>query len=133
MSAENVEVVRRMLDAFNRDDHDAVVAAFDEGCEIEEPLEMPDSPATGFRGHDGVRAWMGNLRGVAGARFEPRSFTPSGDLLLCELASRGVGRGSELPIEWMTFAVLQLRNGKIAQVRVFLDREEALAAAGLSR
>jgi ketosteroid isomerase-like protein len=45
MSQENVEVVRRMLDAFNRDDVEAVVAAFDASYEINEPLEMPDSPA----------------------------------------------------------------------------------------
>jgi ketosteroid isomerase-like protein len=132
MSQENVEVVRRMLDAFNRDDVEAVIAAFDARCEINEPLEMPDSPAAGFRGHDGIRQWMGNLRGVAKARFEPRSFTPNGDRLLCELASRGLGRGSGVPIEWTTFAVMQMRNGKIGRVRVFLDREQALGAVGLS-
>jgi len=132
MSQENEEVVRRMLDAFNRDDVEAVLAAFDASCEINEPLEMPDSPATGFRGHDGIRQWMGNLRGVAKARFEPRSFEPNGDLLLCELASRGLGRGSGVPIEWTTFAVMELRDGKIGRVRVFLDREEAHEAIGLS-
>ena len=132
MYQENEEVVRRMLDAFNRDDVEAVLAAFDTSCEINEPLEMPDSPATGFRGHDGIRQWMGNLRGVAKARFEARSFTPNGDLLLCELASRGLGRGSGAPIEWTTFAVMELRDGKIGRVRVFLDREEAHEAIGLS-
>jgi ketosteroid isomerase-like protein len=131
MSRENVEPVRRMIDAFNRDDVDTVVAAFDENCEIDEPPEMPDSPPSGYRGHDGIREWMENLRGVAGAGFEPRSFTPSGDLLLCELVSRGVGRGSGVPIEWTTFAVLEMRDGKIARIRVFLTREEALAVAGL--
>ena len=131
MSEENVELVRSMLDAFNRDDVDTVVAAFDEGCEIKEPLEMPDSPPTGYRGHDGIREWMANLRAVAGAGFEPRRFTPSGDVLLCELASRGVGHASGAPIEWMTFAVFEMRGGKIARVRVFLSREEAVAAAGL--
>jgi ketosteroid isomerase-like protein len=88
MPEENVEVVRSMLGAFNRDDVDAVIAAFDEGCEIREPLEMPDSPAMGYRGHDGIREWMRNLRGVARAGFEPRRFTSRGDVLLCELASR---------------------------------------------
>ena len=61
MPEENVEVVRSMLGAFNRDDVDAVIAAFDEGCEIREPLEMPDSPAMGYRGHDapvGGRDWL---------------------------------------------------------------------------
>ncbi len=131
MSEENVEMVRSMVGAFNRNDVDSVVAAFDEGCEIKEPLEMPDSPATGYRGHDGVREWMGNLRGVAGVDFEPRKFTPSGDVLLCELASRGLGQASGVPIEWVTFAVFEMRGGKIARVRVFLRREEALEAAGL--
>jgi ketosteroid isomerase-like protein len=131
MSQENVDVVRSMLDAFNRDDVDSVVAAFDERCEIKEPLEMPDSPAMGYRGHVGIREWMGNLRAVAGASFEPRRFTSSGDVLLCELASRGLGQTSEVPIEWMTFAVLEMRGGKIARIRVFLSREEAVEAAGL--
>ena len=56
-----------MLDAFNRGDVDGVIAMFDEGCVVEEPPAMPDSPALGFRGHDGIRG-MGNLRG------SPRSF-----------------------------------------------------------
>ena len=131
MSQENVEVVRSMLDAFNRDDVDSVVAAFDERCEINEPPEMPDSPAMGYRGHVGIREWMGNLRAVAGADFEPRRFTPSGDVLLCELASRGLGHASGAPIEWMTFAVFEMRGRKIARVRVFLSREEAVEAVGL--
>jgi hypothetical protein len=50
MPEENVEVVRSMLGAFNCDDVDAVIAAFAEGCEIREPLEMPGSPAMGYSG-----------------------------------------------------------------------------------
>jgi ketosteroid isomerase-like protein len=131
MSQDDVEAVRRMLEAFNRDDVEAVVAAFDEDCELDEPPEMPDSPATGYRGHDGIREWMGNLREVAGAGFEPRSITPSGgDLLLCELVSRGLARGSELPIEWMSFAVIEMRHGRIARIRAFLSRDEARLATG---
>ena len=68
-----MEVVQLILDAFNRGDVDGVIAMFDEGCVVEEPPAMLDSPALGFRGHDGIRAWMGNLRGVADVRFEPRA------------------------------------------------------------
>ena len=132
MAQDNVEVARRMLDAFNRDDVEAVIAAFDEDCEIKEPPEMPDSPAGGYRGHDGIRDWMGNLRGVAGAGFEPRHFEASGDSLLCELASTGHGHASGVPVEWMTYAVFEMRGGKIARIRVFLSRAEALEAVGLS-
>ena len=132
MSQENVDLVRRMFDAFNRGDVDAVVATFGEGCLVEEPLEMPDSPSLGFRGHDGIREWMANLRGVAGVRFEPRSFITGGDVVVSDLASHGRGQGSGAPVEWTTFAVLQLCGGKIARARAFLSRDDALAAAGLS-
>jgi ketosteroid isomerase-like protein len=130
-SQDSVEVVRRMLDAFNRDDVDAVIAAFDDDCEINEPPEMPDSPAVGYRGHDGIRDWMGNLRAVAGAEFEPRRFESSGDSLLCELASTGLGHASGVPVEWTTYAVFEVRREKITRIRVFLSRPEALEAVGL--
>ena len=132
MSQEaNVEVVRRMVAAFNGDDVESVLAAFDTECEIDEPADMPDSPVGGFRGHDGVRRWMGNLRDVAGVAFEPQSFRTSSDLVVCELDSHGRGRASGAPMRWTTFAVFELRDGKITRIRVFLDRADALAVAGL--
>jgi ketosteroid isomerase-like protein len=131
MSQENVEVVQRMLDAFNRGDADAVVATFDERCELHEPPEMPDRPAGGFRGHDGIRAWMANLRDAAGAEFEPRSVTSHGEVVLFELASRGRGEASGAPFEWTTFAVARVREAKIVSIQAFLSRNEALEAVGL--
>ena len=95
------------------------------------PPEVPDSPVLGYRGHQGVREWMANLRETAQAEFKPRAFTTTGDLVLCELVSRGLGQ-SGVPIEWTTFAVVRVRTGKIAQIRVFLSREQALEAAGLA-
>jgi ketosteroid isomerase-like protein len=132
MSQENVEVVQHMIDAFNRGDVAAVISAFDESCEVFEPPEMPDTPTVGFRGHDGVRDWMTNIREVMGVQFEPRTFTDSGDAVLSELTGRGLGQASEAPVEWTTFAVLHMRAGKIVRAEAFLGRGEALEAAGLS-
>jgi ketosteroid isomerase-like protein len=131
MSQENVEIVRRMVDAFNRDDVSAVIAAFDENCEVYEPPEVPDTPAAGFRGHEGIREWMTNLREVVGVQFEPTSFRTSGDVVFCESAARGVGQGSGVPFEWKTFVVIHIRDGKIMRSRAFLHRDRALEAAGL--
>ncbi len=132
MSQENVEVVRQMLDAFNRGDVDAVLARFDEGCELNEPSEMLDRPALGFRGHPGIREWMEKLRGLVGVRFVPRSFATHGDVVLSEWDSRGVGQSSGVPVEWTTFAVVYMRGGKIVRAHGFLSRDEAVEAAGLS-
>ncbi|MFI5121258.1 MAG: nuclear transport factor 2 family protein [Vicinamibacteria bacterium] len=84
MSQQNLEVVRELVDAFNRNDVEGVLAAFAEDCELDEPPEMPDRPGQGFRGHDGIREWMANLRSVGGIRFEPRGFTSSGDVIVWE-------------------------------------------------
>ena len=131
MSEENVEIVERLLEAFNRGDEEAVIAAFDEGCELDEPPEMPDRPRSGFRGHEGVRAWMANLRGVVGVRFETRDHTSIGDVVVSELAASGLGQASGVPFEWTTFAVFRIRDGKIVRTQAFLSRDEALEAAGL--
>ena len=121
MSEDQVEVVRTMLNAFNRDDVEAVVASFDEGCEIIEPFEMPDRPALGFRGHQGIREWMANLRGTAGADSIPGP-SPR-QAISCSVSSARVGaaEASGVRVEGMTFAVIRIRDGKIEQVRVFLD------------
>jgi ketosteroid isomerase-like protein len=73
---------------------------------------------------------MANLRDVAGIQFELIGFSPGGDALLCELASRARGVAGGVPLRWTTFAVLRVRERRIARVEAFLSREEALAAAG---
>jgi ketosteroid isomerase-like protein len=127
MAQDDVATLQSLIEAFNRSDVDAVLALCAEDCTIEEPPQMPDSPVKGYRGHDGVREWLGNLRGVGGVSFELDSTTPLGDGLLGELKSRAHGRGSDMPIEWRTFAVFELRGDEIARIRVFLSREEAVA------
>jgi ketosteroid isomerase-like protein len=132
VSERNVEIVRRMLDAFYRDDVAGVIDAFDEGCELHEPRETPDTPAQGFRGHAGIRAWMANLRSVGGIQFEPTDLRAvDGDVVFAELAARGRGRASGASFDWRTFAVVHLRDERIARIRAFLGRDEALVAAGL--
>ena len=129
MSQQNTEVVRQLLDAFNRGDVDGVVGVFTEDCELREPPEMVDS-AGGFFGHDGIRAWMANLRQVIEVRFEPSTLTGSGDLIVAELAAHGRGQASGVPFAWTTFAVVRLRDARIARVQAFLTEDEALRAAG---
>ncbi len=132
MSQENVDVVRGMLEAFNRGDSDAVVAVFAEDCELHEPPEMPDSPTLGFRGYDGIREWMEKLRGVGNVRFELGRCMATGDVIVSEWTGSGRGESSGVPLEWSTFTVVHIGKGKIAKAQAFLSMAEALEAAGLS-
>ena len=132
MSQANVVTVERMLEAFNRGDVDAVLATFDEECQIDEPPEMPDSPTGGRHGHAGVREWMTNLRDIAGVRFEQRKVETAGDVVLGEWAATGLGQASGVPVEWTTFAVVHVRGGRILRAQGFLTEAEARNAAGLT-
>jgi ketosteroid isomerase-like protein len=131
MSEENIEVVRAMLEAFNRGDIDHIVAAFTDDCELHEPPEMPDRLATGFRGHEGIREWADNLRRTADVRFEPRDLRGTGDVIVSEWVGQGRGQASNVPLRWTSFVVLRMRGGKIARGEAFLTLHEALEAAGV--
>ena len=130
--SENLQIVRRLVEAFNRDDVRGVVAAFDEDCELDEPPEMPDGSAGGFRGRDGIREWMINLRETGAVHFEARSFRVSGDVVVAEWAGSGRGQVSEVPFTWTSFVVFRIRDGKVVRAQAFLSETEALEAAGLS-
>jgi ketosteroid isomerase-like protein len=130
MSQGSIELMQRLLTAFNGDDVEGVLATFDPECTIIEPPEMPDTPREGFRGHDGVRAWMRNLRGTGGIEFTERSASAKGDVVFSEWVGCGTGRGSGAPIEWATFVVLRIRDERILRVQAFLGEAEARKAAG---
>jgi ketosteroid isomerase-like protein len=73
---------------------------------------------------------MENLRDVGGIRFEPTSFETRGDVIVSEWVGHGVGHASGAPFEWQTFAVIHMRDRKILRAQGFLDRAQALEAAG---
>jgi ketosteroid isomerase-like protein len=56
MSQENVELVQRQYEAFNRQDFEAWLDFFDPEVEFRESALTPD--AATYHGHDGVRSWL---------------------------------------------------------------------------
>ena len=62
MSQENVAIVRRMLQAFNDGDVEALVAECDPSVEWEEQSIPGVDPL--YRGHEGVRRWAATIRAM---------------------------------------------------------------------
>ena len=54
------------------------------------------------------------------------------DCLVVEITFGGRARHTGIPVELHPFHVLRLRNGRFVRWQVFLQREQALAAAGIS-
>ncbi len=131
MSEENVEIVRRVLNALQAGDDEGVLADFDEEVEMHEPLEMPG--ATVRRGHSGYRE--GRVRFEETFReivYESEEIIDAGERVLAAIRYRGRAHTSDLPIDVLVYWLYALRAGKVRRLDGFFDRDTALEAAGLS-
>ena len=133
MSQENVEILRRAIQAFDRGDDEEWIAAWHPAAELHDFTELPDVPQP-YRGHDGIRRWAANVRSVlSDFRMAPHAFTQVGEAVLMEVQVRGVGEQSGVPVAMMVHVLAWFRGDKIVRTRAFLDRPTALEAAGLRR
>jgi uncharacterized protein len=135
VSEENVEIVRRIYEAWRRSDP-AVFDAIDAEIELH-----PDPEAywvgvnRTYRGHGGLTEY---LRFVYEAfedyRPEVESFLDAGDMVVTLAIEHGRGRGSGVEVESARTAhVWTMRDGKAVRLDLYLDRSRALKAANLER
>jgi ketosteroid isomerase-like protein len=131
MGDENVASVRRFVDAFNRRDLDSVVADIDEAAELHEWPEAPG--AQSYRGAEGVRAALDTwFESWDWMRVDIEDIFDVGEHVLVTLHQRAKGRSSEAEVEIRSFNVYTFRDGKVIGIRLFLERESALEAAGIA-
>jgi ketosteroid isomerase-like protein len=132
MSRENVEFVRFVWETVASRDVEAVLGYFTEDCVMEDFPELPDAAVYG--GKEGVREIDRHFREMWGDFvMEPVEFIDAGDdVVVGVIAMRGRGAGSGAPLDSPAFWVHQLRDGKLARMRAFTTREQAVEAAGLS-
>jgi uncharacterized protein len=131
MSQENVEIVRRMLDAFNRGDFEASLMFLDEAVEWHDPTDVPGGGV--HRGREEVRKWFIAWLGAWDTyTAEAEELIDAGDQVVVVHREWGRGKGSGVEIDNRTANVYELHHGKVTGKQPFPDREQALEAAGLS-
>jgi ketosteroid isomerase-like protein len=134
MSRQNVDVIRRMLQAFNDGDMEAIVAECDPTVEWEEQSIPGFEPL--YRGHDGVRRWAatileaGEELGSIEGRLE--GVKETNDTVIASVHFEGEGRSSGVRVPMHVHIVGTFRDGKMVRRQVFLTLAEALEAVGLS-
>jgi ketosteroid isomerase-like protein len=129
MSQENVEIIRKANDAWNRGDMDALREILDRDVVVH---TTPDWPEPGpFVGPDAVIRFYRQLRDAwdADTIEEAGDYVHAADRVVARLAWNVVGHGPESRIEVTTLC--SVRNGKVRSVEFFWDHDEALEAAGL--
>ena len=131
MSQENVEVVRHLVEAFNRRDLAAMIQTFDPRIEWE-----PAGPAAVerhvYRGRDEVSSgFAATWETWELFQVEERELRDLGDSIVWLGRAQMRGGASHIELD-QEFAVhFLVREGKIIRFRGFLAWQEALEAAGL--
>jgi ketosteroid isomerase-like protein len=132
MSEENVELVRKSIDAFNRGDLDAWMGFLSPDVVWESQDVRGITPV--YRGRAGAREWLEQFRELfEEIRLEIEQITALGDdRVLSGYTEIGRGRGSGEPMEQTVWSILWVAEGLITRRQGFPTREKALEAAGLS-
>jgi uncharacterized protein len=131
MSDQNVALVAACYDAFNRGAWDEVEAAGDPAITLEEPAELPapERPS----GRDAVLRYLRSFETVwTDAVWETDELLDAGDKVLAEVRFRAIGRKSGVPVEMRWVHVWTVRQGRAYRIQAFLDRANALEAAGVA-
>jgi uncharacterized protein len=134
MSEENVEAVKRGIEAFNREDVEGILEELDAEVEFQATLQvMLGGAATVYRGHEGIRELLRDLDSAfAELHIGITEIRDLGERVVGIGRIRGRGKESGAEVESPYGIVVELKNGKGVQVSDYLDPQEALEAAGLS-
>jgi ketosteroid isomerase-like protein len=130
MSEENVEIVRRLNEAWNRRDLTAWLALFPSDGEID--WSRSRGPLKGvYRGHGELEVfWNEFWSTFEEVRVEAHGFTEAGSEVVVPNTAHVRGRDGIEAVARSTF-VYTVANGQVTRQRMFQERAEALEAAGL--
>ena len=129
MSQENVELARAAIDALDRGDIDAALkdAAPDFAFDFSRSVGME----AGVYKLDQMRTFFGQWAEMwESSRFEAEEFIEAGDLVMTPVTNLLRGRDG---IEGQTRGawVWTFRDGSVARITLYQERQDALEAAGL--
>ena len=131
MSQENTELVRRGYEAFAQGDIEAALAMFHPDIQVEDHERSLETP-TSYHGRDGFLTLFATVNeGFSDVRYTPEELTDVGDRVLVKVRRTGRGRASGAQVEERQFHVWDMVAGRAVRFRVYLDRNQALEAAGL--
>jgi len=133
MSEENVEIVKAAYRAFARGGLDRYMEHFTDDVVYRAAEGAPDDRGP-IHGKEAVKAWLQDWIDTFGGftmELLELNDTPTCTVVAVERYG-GRARLSGVEADSIVWAVLTVRDGKIADGREYLNREAALEAAGLS-
>jgi ketosteroid isomerase-like protein len=130
--SRNAAIARSFIDAFNRVDVDAALADADPDIVLKEWVEAPG--ARTYHGFEGVRTAISNwFESWEWMQVEIKDIADVGDdRVLLTVYQQAKGAGSGIEVDLTTFNVYRFRDGKVTGIELYIERDAALEAAGLT-
>jgi ketosteroid isomerase-like protein len=129
MSQENVEIARTFLDAINRSDWHAALASFTPDFEYD--LTRAGGPYRGVYKLGQMRQVIDEFAGAwESARWEVDEFVEVGEHVVMPFTNYLRGRDG-IEVQARATFVCTIRDGSIARLCLYQERQEALEAVGL--
>jgi ketosteroid isomerase-like protein len=119
------------MDAYAAGDTDTLFALCDPDVELVEWPDTPDSRT--FHGYDGAleafRSWGEAWEWL---RSDIEEIVEVGERVLVRCHTRAKGKGSTVEVESGTYNVFTIKEGRVARIQFFTQKDPALRAAGLA-
>jgi ketosteroid isomerase-like protein len=128
MSQENVELVLKDLEYWNRGDMDAFASLWDDDVVLRAAEGWPERV---FRGKDAVRSFYEGFADTVGHDSVIEDLIDAGDVVVTRMRAHMTGVQSGLEGDMRFSLVTTFRNGRVVLSEFFWDHQEALEAAGL--
>jgi ketosteroid isomerase-like protein len=128
MSQENVELVLKELEYWNRGDIDAFVGLWDDAVVLRAAEGWPERV---FEGKDAVRSFYEGFAETVGRDSVIEDLIDAGDVVVMRMRAHMTGAHSGLEGEMQFSQVTTFREGKVVLAEFFWDHQEALETAGL--
>jgi ketosteroid isomerase-like protein len=125
MATQDIQAIRAGYEDLSRDD-------FESWSRLIRPdVELPELPgAAVYRGLDGARRWFESARELVDEwRWSLETFARDRNPYVARVRLTVIGRESSVPIEQIVLHVFEMREGRAAVIRGFLDEAQALECA----
>ena len=131
MSQENVEILRKSMEAFNRGDKAFFLSTVDRDAVMVPSEEWPENAP--IRGAEAIwETYADVTQAWEEASFEVGEIIEARDKIVANVRRPARGRASGADLAFNYWLVATYRDGKGIRSEWFADRAEALEAAGLS-
>jgi ketosteroid isomerase-like protein len=129
MSQAEIEVVRESFDLWSRGDIDALTERFTDDCVFHSAItDLVGKTVAGTEGLRRIAAQMADEWSALRWEIDEIFEAENGVLTLHRVI--GLGRASGIELSNELAGLYQIRDGRICSARIYLDRDEALRAAG---